>query len=201
MPSYHNFAGTIASVSALCVRDARTEEIMNLSVSVLTVVSYVDGKPLKTPLWVNTLLLPSQAAELGLEIKAKSLCTANQFIKPEELAEYGLTVSEVGTAGVPFSFDAIGVNRARARELNTPGLPTQIIYPASGARNFRVDNVDNIITEFETVEDITQTQGYRPPSAVVNFVQAQVKRAQPSTQPTQKALTGALGTHLEDFEF
>lgn len=200
MSNYHNFVGTIASVSALCIRDMLTDAISSLNISVLTVVSYVDGKPLKKPLWVNTLLLPSQAAELGLEIKAKSLCTAKQFITPEELAKYNLTVSEVGTAGLTFSFDAIGINQAKARELNTPGLPTQIVYPASGAHNFRMDSTNSIITEFETVDDISQTQGYRPPSAVANFVQSQVKQAKP-VQLAQEPLVGAIGASLEDFEF
>jgi hypothetical protein len=164
------FVGTIASVSALGIRDEFTNELKRLNISILIPVSYVDGKPLREPVWTNVIISPEKAAELGLEIKAKSLKTDFQHITEEELAQYGLKVTDSGTVGLTISYDAVGLNKASARQLMSEGLPPRTVYPASCVANIQLDTSDNLITEFDTVDDVKQTEGYRPPSAVSNFV-------------------------------
>jgi len=164
------FTGTIASVSALGIRDELTNELKRLNISILIPVSYVDAKPLREPVWTNIIIPPEKAAELGLEIKAKSLRTDFQHITEEELAQYGLKVTDSGTVGLSISYDAVGLNKASARQLMSEGLPPRTVYPASSVTNIQLDMSDNLITEFDTVDDVKQTEGYRPPSAVSNFV-------------------------------
>jgi len=176
------FTGTIASVSALGVRDELTHELKRLNISILIPVSYVDGKPLREPIWTNVIIPPEKAAELGLEIKEKSLRTDFQYITEEELAQYGLKATETGTVGLTISYEAVGLNKAGARQLNTPGLPPRTVYPASCVTNIQLDTEDNLITEFDTVDDVTQTEGYRPPSAVSNFVNRMFNRDKTSKQ-------------------
>jgi len=175
------FVGTVASVSALGIRDELTNELKRLNISILIPVSYVDGKPLREPVWTNIIIPPEKAAELGLEIKAKSLRTDFQHITEEELAQYGLHVTDSGTVGLTISYDAVGLNKASARQLTSEGLPPRTVYPASSVTNIQLDMSDNLITEFDTVDDVKQTEGYRPPSAVSNFVNRMFNKDKAST--------------------
>lgn len=187
------FTGTIASVSALGIRDEFTNELKRLNISILIPVSYVDGKPLREPVWTNVIIPPEKAAELGLEVKAKSLKTDFQHITEEELAQYGLNVTDSGTVGLTISYDAVGLNKASARQLNTPGLPPRTVYPASSVTNIQLDTSDNLITEFDTVDDVKQTEGYRPPSAVSNFVNQMFNRDKSETkQPKEQLIDWSL---------
>jgi hypothetical protein len=181
------FTGTIASVSALGIRDELTNELKRLNISILIPVSYVDGKPLREPVWTNVIIPPEKAAELGLEIKAKSLRTDFQCITEEELAQYGLHVTDSGTVGLTISYDAVGLNKASARQLMSEGLPPRTVYPASSVTNIQLDTGDNLITEFDTVDDVKQTEGYRPPSAVSNFVNRMFNKGK-AEQPKQTML-------------
>ena len=63
------FTGTIASVSALGIRDELTNELKRLNISILIPVSYVDGKPLREPVGLTSS--SPQRKQLSWDLRSK----------------------------------------------------------------------------------------------------------------------------------